>query len=51
MLEHSRYEEFCALAAAGQISAEEMAELQTHLQECSLCKDCAKSSWILIQFG
>ena len=42
MLEHSRYEEFCALAAAGQISAEEMAELQAHLQECSLCKGLHK---------
>src|SRR5271170_5522823 len=42
MLEHTKYEEFCALAAAGQISAEEMAELQTHLQECCLCKELHK---------
>jgi hypothetical protein len=38
MLEHAKYEEFCALAAAGQISAEEFAEFQTHLQECSHCQ-------------
>lgn len=38
MLEHAKYEEFCALAAAGQISAEEFAEFQVHLQECSHCK-------------
>jgi hypothetical protein len=39
MLEHTKYEEFCALAAAGQISVGEMAELQTHLQECCRCKE------------
>jgi hypothetical protein len=32
--------EFCALAAAGQISDEEIAELQTHLQECASAKSC-----------
>jgi hypothetical protein len=42
MLEHAKYEEFCALAAAGQISDEEMAELQTHLQECRLCNELHK---------
>ena len=30
------------MAAAGQISAEEMAELQTHLLECGLCKELRK---------
>jgi Putative zinc-finger len=38
MLEHAKYEEFCALAAVGQISAEESAEFQAHLQECSHCR-------------
>ena len=42
MPEHTKYEEFCALAAAGQISAEELAELQTHFQECRLCKELHK---------
>ena len=37
MLEHAKYEELCALAAAGQISAEEFAELQSHVQECGPC--------------
>ncbi len=38
MLEHAKYEELCALAAAGQISAEEFAEFQSHLQECGHCQ-------------
>jgi hypothetical protein len=38
MLEHAKYEEFCALAAAGQISAEEFVELQTHFRECRVCE-------------
>lgn len=37
MLEHAKYEELCASAAAGQISAEEFAELQSHVQECGPC--------------
>jgi hypothetical protein len=39
MLEHAKYDEFCALAAAGQISAEQLADLESHLQECSLCEN------------
>ena len=42
MLEHAKYEELCALAAAGRISDEEFAELQTHLRECCLCKELRK---------
>src|ERR1700722_8129812 len=38
MLEHAKYEEFCALAAVGQVSAEEFTEFQVHLQECSQCQ-------------
>jgi hypothetical protein len=38
MLEHTKYEEWCVLAAAGQISLEEFAELQTHLRECIHCQ-------------
>jgi len=38
MLEHAKYEEWCVLAAAGQISAEEFAELRTHLRECIHCQ-------------
>ncbi len=38
MLEHSKYEKLCALAATGQISADEFAEFQVHLQECSHCR-------------
>src|SRR6266550_1603312 len=39
MQEHSRYEEMCAAAAAGQISAEELSELQAHIELCNCCKD------------
>ena len=38
MPEHAQYEEWCVLAAAGQISAEEFAEFQTHLRECIHCQ-------------
>ena len=38
MLEHSRFEELCALAAVGQIAPDEMSELRAHLQECPSCK-------------
>jgi hypothetical protein len=39
MQEHSRYEELCAAAAAGQISAEELTELRDHTEVCNFCKD------------
>jgi hypothetical protein len=38
VLEHAKYEEWCVLAAAGQISAEEFTELQAHLRECIHCQ-------------
>ncbi len=38
MLEHSRFEELCALAAVGQIAPDEMSALRAHLQECPSCK-------------
>src|SRR5664279_5316348 len=37
MLEHTKYEELCALAAVGQISAEELTELRAHFRECEPC--------------
>src|SRR5215467_4192920 len=39
MQEHSRYEELCAAAAAGQISATELTELRAHMELCNFCKD------------
>lgn len=39
MQEHSRYEELCAAAAAGQISADELNELRIHMELCNFCKD------------
>lgn len=35
---HEHFEELCALAALGQVSAEEHAELQAHLQTCGACR-------------
>ena len=37
---HERFEKLCALAALGQISAEEYAELRSHL---IACEDCRRS--------
>src|SRR5689334_9941076 len=39
MPDHSRFEELCALAIVGQISAPDSAELQTHLKECATCRN------------
>ena len=39
MQEHGRYEELCAAAAAGQISADELRELRAHMEICNFCKD------------
>jgi hypothetical protein len=36
---HQRYEEFCALAAAGQLSLEEAGELNQHLEVCHECRE------------
>ena len=38
MQEHSRYEELCAAAGVGQISPEELRELQSHTESCEFCK-------------
>src|SRR6266849_58784 len=38
MPDHVRYEELCALAIVGQISAADSAELQAHLKECATCR-------------
>lgn len=35
---HQRYEEFCALAALGEIAAEEFAELNHHIRVCATCR-------------
>jgi hypothetical protein len=37
MQDHGRYEELCALAGVGQISSDELLELQGHLKECDFC--------------
>src|SRR5262245_19215484 len=35
---HERFEEICALAALGEVSAEELTELQAHLDVCPACR-------------
>jgi len=39
MLEHSYFEELCALASVGQISPPEYQELSEHLRGCAACRD------------
>src|SRR5260370_16150764 len=41
MQTHEHYEELCALAAIGQLSADEHQELSAHLRGCGLCKRAA----------
>ncbi len=38
MSEHEHFEELCALAALGQISPRELAELNAHIEECDSCR-------------
>jgi hypothetical protein len=38
MSNHERFEELCAMAAAGDISAEDLRGLDTHLEECASCE-------------
>jgi anti-sigma factor RsiW len=35
---HEHYEELCALAASGQASAEDLRELNSHLEDCPSCR-------------
>jgi hypothetical protein len=39
MQEHSRYEELCAAAGVGQITPEELMELQIHAEACAFCRE------------
>src|SRR5260370_33130352 len=38
MSRHERFEEYCALAAIGEISAEEFAEMRAHIGVCVSCR-------------
>jgi len=38
---HEQYEELCALAASGQASQDELADLRSHLEECPICRSAA----------
>jgi hypothetical protein len=38
---HEQYEELCALAASGQASTDELADLRSHLEECASCRSAA----------
>ena len=48
MPEHSRFEELCALAVTGQISAGDSAELEAHLKVCETCRK-AQADFIEIE--
>jgi|HubBroStandDraft_4_1064222.scaffolds.fasta_scaffold102289_1 hypothetical protein len=48
MLKHETFEELCALAATGELSAEDETRLVDHLRECESCRTaCADFSAIL----
>ncbi len=38
---HEQYEELCALAASGQASPDELADLRSHLEGCPTCRSAA----------
>ena len=38
---HEQYEELCALAASGQASPDELADLRSHLEGCPICRSAA----------
>ena len=38
---HEQYEELCALAASGQASSDELADLRSHLEDCPSCRSAA----------
>jgi hypothetical protein len=38
---HEQYEELCALAASGQASTDELADLRSHLEGCPSCRSAA----------
>ncbi len=40
---HGRYEEMCALAAAGQLGGPQMSELNAHISTCNLCREQLRS--------
>jgi len=48
MQNHEHFEELCALAAVGQLSAEEYREFQGHLGACSLCREAIDQNTFLI---
>jgi len=39
---HEHFEKLCAIAALGQLSAEEASELEEHLGRCEACRDCGR---------
>jgi len=39
IVDHSHFEELCALAAVGQVSSSEYEELSHHLRECTCCRE------------
>jgi len=47
MSKHEQYEELCALAMIGEVSATEMLDLRQHLSECA---ECREQYWEFTQF-
>jgi hypothetical protein len=51
MNEHTHYEELAALAAGGHLCAEEMKDLQRHLETCAECKNVTAEFRDIVHFG
>lgn len=45
---HERYEELCALNVIGQLSADEIEELEEHLHGCTACRDVGEDYGVIL---
>lgn len=49
--EHERFEELCALATSGDLSPDEMQELEDHIAECTRCREGLPAYQDLVRSG
>src|ERR1700733_8531670 len=48
---HERYDELCALAMSGALTAEESLELENHLRSCGECREAYREYKVLTEDG
>src|SRR3984885_3545193 len=51
MTDHSHYEELAALAAGGQLSDQELTDLQQHAETCAECRSAVAEFQEIVHFG